>query len=472
VNLVFGKAGRAATATDPAPPEMYETVINLKPKNEWRHGVTLDSLVAEMDKALQFPGVSNAWTMPIKARIDTLSTGIRTPVGVKVFGTDLSELERIAREIERVLKAVPGTSSAYGERVMGGYYLNIIPNRDALARYGLVVADVQNSIAMALGGEALTTAVEGRERYTVNIRYPRDLRNNPQAIASDLLIALPNSGTVPLGEVAALSLGRGATTIRTENGQLVVYVYVDIRDRDLGGYVADARNAVAANVNLPPGYYVAWSGQFEYLERAAARLRVVVPVTLLIIFLLHYLNFRAITENTDRDVGAAILAHRRPVVIVVARFQRLSRGCGRFHCARWRRRGNGRGHADLSRSRAPRAEGEMRSRREALYTRRSSGSNHVGCGRASAPKDDDCLRHHGGAVADYVEHRDRLGSNATHRGADDRRHDLIDHPYVDRHPGRLRSDQGLAFATCPRVCGRARGGRYRSEPADDALIIR
>jgi Cu(I)/Ag(I) efflux system membrane protein CusA/SilA len=294
---VFGKAGRASTATDPAPTEMFETVINLKPKDQWRAGVTVDSLIAEMDKALQFPGVSNAWTMPIKARIDMLSTGIRTPVGIKVFGTDLTEMERVAREVEQVVKTVPGTSSAYAERVIGGYYLDITPNRDALARYGLMVGDVQDVISTALGGEAVTTTVEGRERYTVNIRYPRDLRSNPQAIANDVLVPLPNSGTVPLGEVASVKLARGPTTIRTENGQLATYIYVDIRDRDLGGYVAEAQKAVAASVKFPTGYYVTWSGQFEYLERAEARLKVVVPVTLLIIFLLLYLNFRTLTET-------------------------------------------------------------------------------------------------------------------------------------------------------------------------------
>ena len=297
VESVFGKAGRASTATDPAPTEMYETVINLKPKDQWRPGMTVNSLIAEMDRALQFPGVSNAWTMPIKARIDMLSTGIRTPVGVKVFGTDLGEMEKVARQIEQVLKTVPGTSSAYAERVIGGYYLNIAANRDALARYGLMEGDVQETVATALGGQAITTTVEGRERYTVNVRYPRDLRSDPRSIASDTLIALPNGGTVPLGEVASVTLGRGPTTIRTENGQLAAYIFVDIRDRDLGGYVADAQKAVAASVQLPPGYYVTWSGQFEYLQRAEARLRIVVPVTLLIIFLLLYLNFRRLTET-------------------------------------------------------------------------------------------------------------------------------------------------------------------------------
>jgi copper/silver efflux system protein len=294
---VFGKAGRASTATDPAPTEMYETVINLKPKDEWRAGVTVDFLIAEMDRALQFPGVSNAWTMPIKARIDMLSTGIRTQVGVKVFGIDLAEMEKLARQVEQVLKTVPGTSSAYAERVIGGYYLDIAPNRDTLARYGLMVGDVQGVISTALGGDAVTTTVEGRERYTVNVRYPRDLRSDPRSIASDVLVPLPNGGTVPLGEVASVILARGPTTIRTENGQLAVYIFVDIRDRDLGGYVAEAQKAVAASVQFPPGYYVTWSGQFEYLERAEARLKVVVPVTLLIIFLLLYLNFRTLTET-------------------------------------------------------------------------------------------------------------------------------------------------------------------------------
>lgn len=297
VASVYGKAGRALTATDPAPTEMFETIINLKPKDEWRPGITIDSLKAEMDRALQFPGVSNAWTMPIRARIDMLATGIRTPVGVKVFGTDLARMEETAREIERVLRSVPGTSSAYAERVIGGYYLDIVPDRDALGRYGLTVGDVQGVIASALGAEMVTTTVEGRERYGVTIRYPRDFRSDPQAIARDVQVALPGGGTVPLGEVAKVELARGATSIRTENGQLATYIFVDITGRDLGGYVAAARQAVADAVKLPPGTYVTWSGQFEYLERAEARLKIVVPVTLLIIFLLLYLNFRALTET-------------------------------------------------------------------------------------------------------------------------------------------------------------------------------
>jgi Cu(I)/Ag(I) efflux system membrane protein CusA/SilA len=297
VASVYGKAGRAETATDPAPTEMVETVINLKSKEQWRPGLTVDGLIAELDKALQFPGVSNAWTMPIKARTDMLATGIRTPVGIKVLGTDLAKLEKLARQIEGVVKTVPGTSSVYAERVIGGYYLDVVPDRDALARYGLMVSDVQDVVSSALGGETITTTVEGRERYGVNLRYPRDLRSDPQSIAREVLVAMPGGGTVPLGEVAAIKLARGPTTIRTENGQLAVYIFVDIRDRDLGGYVADAKAAVAANVQFPPGAYAVWSGQFEYLERAEAKLKIVVPVTLLIIFLLLYLNFRHLTET-------------------------------------------------------------------------------------------------------------------------------------------------------------------------------
>jgi Cu(I)/Ag(I) efflux system membrane protein CusA/SilA len=235
--------------------------------------------------------------MPIKARIDMLSTGIRTPVGVKVIGRDLSEMQKVARDVERALKTVEGTSSAYAERVVGGYYLEIIPNRDKLARYGLMVSDVQDVVGTALGAEPITTTVEGRERYTVAIRYPRDLRSDPQAIAKDVLVALPNGGTVPLGEVADVRLSQGATSIRTENAKLATYIFVDIRARDLGGYVAAAQKAVAAQVQLPAGTYLIWSGQFEYLQRAEARLQVVGPVTLMIIFLLLYLNFRRIAET-------------------------------------------------------------------------------------------------------------------------------------------------------------------------------
>jgi len=297
VASVYGKAGRANTATDPAPTEMFETIINLKPTSEWRDGMTTDKLVTEMDKALQFPGVSNAWTMPIKARIDMLSTGIRTPIGIKVFGKDLAEMERLAKEIEAVVKTVPGTSSAFAERITGGYYLNIEPDRLQLARYGLNVGELQEVIGTALGGEMVTTTVEGRERFGITVRYPRELRNDPQQIATQVLVPTPGGAMVPLGQVATLSIAKGAPGIRTENALLSAYIYVDIRDRDIGGYVADAKKAVAERVKFPPGYYATWSGQFESMERAIQKMKVVIPVTLALIFLLLYLNFRRLTET-------------------------------------------------------------------------------------------------------------------------------------------------------------------------------
>ena len=294
---VFGKAGRAQTATDPAPLEMFETVINLKPEDQWRPGMTTDRLIAEMDQALQFPGVANSWTMPIKARIDMLSTGIRTPVGIKIFGKNLVEMERLAKQIEAVVKKVPGTTSAFAERLTGGYYLDIEPDRMQLARYGLTVSDMQDVIATALGGENVTTTVEGLERFGVNVRYPRELRSTPDQIAREVLVATPDGAMIPLGQLAKVSITKGAPSIRTENALLSAYIYVDIRDRDIGSYVADARRAVNEQVKFPPGCYAAWSGQFEYMERAIARMKIVIPITLLLIFLLLYLNFKRVTES-------------------------------------------------------------------------------------------------------------------------------------------------------------------------------
>ena len=297
VSSVWGKAGRANTATDPAPTEMFETVINLKPESEWRAGLTIDALIAEMDKALQFPGVANSWTMPIKARIDMLSTGIRTPIGIKVFGNNLDEMEKLAKQIEAVVKAVPGTSSAFAERITGGFYLNIEPDREQLARYGLAVGDLLDVVGTALGGEMVTTTVEGRERFGVTVRYPRELRGDPQQIAREVLVPTMDGNMIPLGQVAKVVVAKGAPGIRTENALLSAYIYVDIRDRDIGSYVADAKKAVAEQVTFPSGYYVTWSGQFEYMERAIEKMKVVIPVTLLSIFLLLYLNFRRITET-------------------------------------------------------------------------------------------------------------------------------------------------------------------------------
>jgi len=297
VESVYGKAGRAATATDPAPVEMFETVINLKPESAWRPDMTTEKLIAEMDKALQFPGISNAWTMPIRARLDMLSTGIRTPIGIKVFGKDLGEMEKIAKEIEAVVKRVPGTTSAFAERITGGFYLNIEPDRNQLARYGLAIGDLQEVIATALGGEMVTTTVEGRERFGVTIRYPRELRSDPQAIAREVLVPTMDGAMIPLGQLAKVAVSKGSPGIRTENALLSAYIFVDIRDRDIGSYVAEARKAVNEQVKFPPGYYATWSGQFEYMQRAIEKMKIVVPITLLTIFVLLYLNFKRLTET-------------------------------------------------------------------------------------------------------------------------------------------------------------------------------
>ena len=301
VDTVLGKAGRAATATDPAPLEMFETIITLKPETQWRPGMTLEKLVQALDEAVRLPGIANAWTMPIRARIDMLSTGIRTPVGIKVFGPDLAGIDSLARQIEQVIKPLPQTRSAFAERINGGYYLMLTPDRAAMARYGLSMATVQQVMATALGAEQVTTTVEGRERYGVTLRYPRELRDTPEAIAREVLVPTA-SGLIPLGSVVQLSLEQGPPSIRTENAQLAAYVYVDVDTTDLGGWVAGAQQAVAqamqdGRIQLKPGYHLSWSGQFESLQRAKARLAVVVPFTLAVIFLLLYLNFGNLTDS-------------------------------------------------------------------------------------------------------------------------------------------------------------------------------
>lgn len=295
VEQVYGKVGRALTATDPAPLEMFETTINLKPESEWRPGMTVDKLIAEMSSALEMPGLPIAWSMPIKNRVDMLATGIRTPVGVKVFGKDLKEIERLAKEVESVLKGVPGTASAYAERILGGYYLDIKIKREEAARYGLKVEDIQQVIMSAIGGENITMTVEGLERYPVNVRYKRELRDNVDAIGR-VLVPTMTGQHVPLSQVADIRINTGVAGIKTENALLNTWIYVDVRGRDIGGYVRDAKEAVISKVKFPPGYYIAWSGQYEYMERAYAKLKVIVPLTLALIFLLLYLNFMSITE--------------------------------------------------------------------------------------------------------------------------------------------------------------------------------
>ena len=296
VQHVFGKIGRAETATDPAPLSMIETTITLKPEGQWRPGMTPEKLVQELNRAIQFPGLTNAWTMPIKTRIDMLSTGIKTPVGIKVAGPDLDELQRLGQRIEEVVREIPGTQSVYAERVAGGNYLDFDIRRSEAARYGLTVGDVQDVIMAAVGGMNITYAVEGLERYPVNLRYGRELRDNLPALRR-VLVPTPSGTQIPLEQLATIGIRKGPPGIKSENARLNAWIYVDIVDIDVGTYVQRAQQRVLEQVKMPPGYSLTWSGQFEYMQRAQQRLQVVVPFTLAIIFMLLYLNFRNITES-------------------------------------------------------------------------------------------------------------------------------------------------------------------------------
>jgi Cu(I)/Ag(I) efflux system membrane protein CusA/SilA len=295
VKTVFGKIGRAETATDPAPLTMIETVIQLKPEEEWREGVTIHDIKQELNQRVQFPGLTNAWVWPIKTRIDMLATGIKTPVGIKIAGPDLNVIQQIGQEVESVLKTVPGTASAFSERVAGGRYVTVDILRDQASRYGLNIDDIQDIVRTAIGGMNVTETVEGRERYPVNLRYPREVRDSVEKL-KELAVVTTSGQQIPLSAVADLSVEAGPPMIKSENARLNGWVFVDIEGVDLGTYVVDAKRAVAEQVDLPSGYSLNWSGQYEYMERAKARLSVVVPITLVTIVLLLFLNFRNMTE--------------------------------------------------------------------------------------------------------------------------------------------------------------------------------
>lgn len=295
VKSVFGKIGRAETATDPAPLTMIETLIQLKPKSEWREGVPTDSLRRELDQLVKFPGLTNAWVMPIKTRIDMLATGIKTPVGIKVSGPDLKEIEKVGKRLEQVLKNIQGTASVYSERVAGGRYIKADIDRDKAARYGLNIADVQQVIMTAIGGMQISQSVEGLERYPINVRYPQTYRDSVEKIRL-LPLVTKNNQRIALADVADINVVDGPPAIKSENARLNGWTLVDIDGRDLGSYVAEAQRVVAEQVKLPAGYAIAWSGQYEYMIRAKERLTIVVPLTLGIIVLLLYINFRNIIE--------------------------------------------------------------------------------------------------------------------------------------------------------------------------------
>lgn len=305
VDRVFGKAGRAETSTDPAPLSMMEVIVELKPKEQWRKDLSYEDLITEMDQALQFPGVTNAWTMPIKARLDMLTTGVRTPVGIKIFGPNLKTIETIGKEIEMIAKDVPGTRSVYAERVSGGYYLDFIINRDEIARYGFTVMDVSKIIESGIGGENITTTIEGRERYPVNLRYQRELRDDLDKLGR-LTVSTPTGAQVPLAQLAELRMVSGPAMIRDEDGMLSGYVYVDMADRDVGSYVEELKQVVRDKIELPTGYTLAWSGQYEFMERVKERLKIFVPLTLAIIFLLYYFTFRSVAETLMVMLGVPL----------------------------------------------------------------------------------------------------------------------------------------------------------------------
>jgi len=296
VERVLGKSGRASTATDPAPLDMYETTITLRPEEEWRPGMTFDRLVSEMDRAVRLPGVTNAWTMPIKGRIDMLATGVRTAVGIKIFGPNLDTLQALGERVERIMQTVPGTRSAFAERGASGYYVDIDIDRADAARFGLNAGDIHDAIMATVGGITAAVTVEGRERYAVNVRYPRELRDNLQKLR-EVIIPTMAGAQIPLGQVARVEVVQGPMAVKTEDAFPVTTIYVDIQDRDVGGYVRDAQRVVSREMQLPAGYTLTWSGQYEFMQRVTQKLRVVLPVTIGIIFLLLYLNFRSVAES-------------------------------------------------------------------------------------------------------------------------------------------------------------------------------
>src|SRR4029077_11392634 len=295
VASVFGKVGRAETATDPAPLEMFETTVQFKPRNEWRAGMTPDKLIQELDRVVTVPGLTNIWVPPIRNRIDMLATGIKSPVGVKIAGTDLQVIDRLARQVESAVRPVPGVTSAFAERLTGGRYIDVNIDRDRASRYGLNISDVQSIVSAAIGGEDIGETVEGLQRFPINVRYPREIRDSLQKL-DDLPILTERRAQLRLSDVADIRIADGPAMLKSENGRLSGWVYVDLRGRALSAVVRDMQRAVARTVKLPPGYSISWSGQFEFLERATQRLKIVVPATLMIIFVLLYLIFRRFAD--------------------------------------------------------------------------------------------------------------------------------------------------------------------------------
>jgi Cu(I)/Ag(I) efflux system membrane protein CusA/SilA len=436
VQLVMGKAGRAETSTDPAPLSMFETVVLLKPRSEWRKVATWysdwdwapewlrgvcrritpdhisqEQLVEEMDQALKIPGTTNAWTQPIRNRIDMLTTGVRTPVGIKVYGADLAEIERLGAQIERVLAGVPGTRSVFSERTTGGYFLDFVLKREELARYGISIEEAQMYVMNAVGGDPVTTTVEGRERYTVNVRYARDFRSDVDSLGRVLVSAMGGRQQIPMAQIADIQLVAGPAMLRNENGMLNGYVYVDVAGRDIGSYVEDAKEAVRQQIQWPAGYSVVWSGQYEAMERVKEKLKVMLPLTLFLILMLLYLN-------RHHHLHPAVLGRGSDLAAVPAGLQHEHRRVGRADSPARRGRRDQHFHVALS---GPGLRRAAQAGTDAHLERPARGGG-ARCGEAHTPEVHDGLDYVYRLAADHVVHRNRGGRHETHRCSDGRRH--------------------------------------------------
>ena len=429
VKSVFGKAGRADTATDPAPLTMIETVIQLKPKEQWRPGITLDDIRAELDQRVRLPGLANAWVMPIKTRIDMLATGIRTPLGIKISGPDLAVIQDVGTRIEAVIAGVDGTRSVYAERVLGGRYITVDVDRVAAARFGLSVSDLQQVVALGVGGMAISTSVEGRERYPIRLRFYGDLRDSPERLRN-LPLSTPSGAWIALGDVAEIRVEEGPGMIRSENARPAGWVFVDISDRDLGAYVEAARQAVAAAVEIPAGYSITWSGQYEYLERARARLGLLVPLTLSIIVLLLYLQLRRFGE-------VLIVLGTLPMSLIggsVAAVAAGLPGLGGGGCGLYRAGGYGRGGRCRDAGLSPSVSRD----RPGCGPGRARGIAQRGparCAVAAASGIDDGHRHPGGSAAGDARQRRGYRADPPDRRADGRRGTQPAVAVAAGHPG-------------------------------------
>ena len=454
VERVFGTVGRGTTATDNSPMGMVNTTLMLKPREQWRKGMTVEKLQAEMDDALQVPGFPNTWTQPIRNRLDMLFTGVKTPVGIKVLGPDLAVIERLGLQIESALAKVPGTRSVYAERVTQGFFTDIEVDRAAIARYGVTVEDVQMVIETAIGGETVTRTVEGRERYPVSVRYARDFRDSLQSIGA-VLVPTP-SGNVPLAELARISIRKGPAMIRDENGLLAGYVYVDTASKDLGGYVKAAQAAVRDRVTLPQGYRLDWTGQYEFQVRARERLQLLVPVVFACILLLLYLTFHSLSEA---------------IIVMLSVVYAMTGGViaqwllgYNFSVAVWV------GYIALYGIAVQTGVVMVVYLHEALDRRLALGpvtphdiweATVAGSVLRLAAQADDCGGDDALAAADHVEHERGIGRDEADRRADHRRHGDVDHSRADRDAGHLLRDEagGAEARHAARVagCRRSRG---------------